>query len=259
MKIQELKDQINQMNVLPEEEVNSMTKKELENILNANAQLDKADIQVNDETTLPGIDDNVSKLSTRKSNWTEYVMSQFTPDEIEGGNPKVDGLRRVAEQELGGFSQYTTIVDSPNLNNQNRAVVHVRLSFDSGRIVEGAADVFGGNTDYKFAKHPVATAESRAEGRALRKALKLVKVIAAEEVFVAEGQEVAETELKIPETMTTSLQLMANRVGVDLNKVLLSMDIKVDSLNDLTKQQGLQVAQKINDLQKSGDIENVKA
>ena len=43
------------------------------------------------------------------------------------------------------------------------------------------ADVWHGNTDDLFCAHPVATASTRAEGRALRKALK-VRVLAAEEL-----------------------------------------------------------------------------
>jgi hypothetical protein len=43
------------------------------------------------------------------------------------------------------------------------------------------SDVWHGNTDDLFCAHPVATASTRAEGRALRKALK-VKCLAAEEL-----------------------------------------------------------------------------
>ena len=43
------------------------------------------------------------------------------------------------------------------------------------------ADVWHGNTDDLFCAHPVATASTRAEGRALRKALK-IRCLAAEEL-----------------------------------------------------------------------------
>ena len=54
---------------------------------------------------------------------------------------------------------------------------------DSGelRTFAEVADVWHGNTDDLFCAHPVATACTRAEGRALRKALKL-RVLAAEEL-----------------------------------------------------------------------------
>ena len=49
------------------------------------------------------------------------------------------------------------------------------------RVFKEVADVWHGNTDDLFCAHPVATASTRAEGRALRKALG-IRCLAAEEL-----------------------------------------------------------------------------
>ena len=79
-----------------------------------------------------------------------------------------------------------------NPENEKRATVVHTLSYvmndeemEDGlrtRFVTGSADVYWGNCDKIYRNHPVAVAETRAEGRALRRALKLRKVVAAEEL-----------------------------------------------------------------------------
>ena len=71
-------------------------------------------------------------------------------------------------------------------NGPGRATVVYKVVFDwknSGYIktFKEVADVWHGNTDDLFCAHPVATASTRAEGRALRKALK-IRALAAEEL-----------------------------------------------------------------------------
>ena len=75
---------------------------------------------------------------------------------------------------------------SSDNNGPGRATVVYKVVIDWGntgflRTFSEVADVWHGNTDDLFCAHPVATASTRAEGRALRKALK-IRVIAAEEL-----------------------------------------------------------------------------
>ena len=120
--------------------------------------------------------------------WHEYVMSHFERNELIDGNPVCAGLRRVAELLLGDIMETgPTQVDSPtDPDGPGRATVVYKVVFNwmnSGvyKTFTEAADVWHGNTDDLFCAHPVATACTRAEGRALRKALKL-RVLAAEEL-----------------------------------------------------------------------------
>jgi len=120
--------------------------------------------------------------------WNDYIMSKFEPHELIDGNPVCAGLRRVTEDVLGSIvsSRPSQVWPSTDVNGPGRATVIFEVVInwmDSGefRTFAEVADVWHGNTDDLFCAHPVATASTRAEGRALRKALK-VKCLAAEEL-----------------------------------------------------------------------------
>jgi hypothetical protein len=120
--------------------------------------------------------------------WHDFVMSKFHKAELFDGNPVCAGLRRVAEELLGTIvvSRPSQVWPATDSDGPGRATVVFEVVIDwmnSGqlRTYSDVADVWHGNTDDLFCAHPVATASTRAEGRALRKALK-VKCLAAEEL-----------------------------------------------------------------------------
>ena len=120
--------------------------------------------------------------------WHDYIMSKFEKRELIDGNPTCAGLRRVAEDVLGSIivSRPSQVFPSTDANGPGRATVVFEVIFnwmDSGemRTFSDVADVWHGNTDDIYCAHPVATASTRAEGRALRKALK-IRCLAAEEL-----------------------------------------------------------------------------
>ena len=122
------------------------------------------------------------------SEWNDFVMSKFENHELIDGNPICAGLRRVAELLLGDVveSGPVQVFPASDENGPGRATVVYRVVFNwnnSGQLrsYSEVADVWHGNTDDLFCAHPVATASTRAEGRALRKALK-VRCLAAEEL-----------------------------------------------------------------------------
>jgi hypothetical protein len=120
--------------------------------------------------------------------WHEYIMARFEPEELFDGNPTCAGLRRLAEEELGPivYSGPCEVFPSMSENGPGRATVVYEIQINwrgTGEIrtYKEVSDVWHGNTDDLFCAHPVATASTRAEGRALRKALK-VRCLAAEEL-----------------------------------------------------------------------------
>ena len=134
----------------------------------------------------PEVDMTMPAYGSRE--WSDYIMSKFEDGELFDGNPTCAGLRRVAENVLGSIvsSRPSQVWPSTDTNGPGRATVVFEVVInwmDSGefRTFAEVSDVWHGNTDDLFCAHPVATASTRAEGRALRKALK-VKCLAAEEL-----------------------------------------------------------------------------
>ena len=115
--------------------------------------------------------------------WHDYIMTLFDDSEKINGNPLVAGLRRVSELVLGPivFSGPTQVFPVQESDHHGRATVVFTVEFENGMRYSEVADVWEGNTDDMFCAYAVATASTRAEGRALRKALK-IKGVAAEEI-----------------------------------------------------------------------------
>ena len=115
--------------------------------------------------------------------WNEYVMSLFSDKEMYNGNPLVNGLRRVAEVVLGPivYSGPTQVFPPQRDDHHGRATVVFSVEFQNGMRFSEVADCWEGNTDDMFCAYAIATASTRAEGRALRKALR-IKAVAAEEM-----------------------------------------------------------------------------
>jgi hypothetical protein len=132
--------------------------------------------------------DNYKEHCPTDPDWTEYVLSKLSPDELSPeGRPTCDGLRRVAELVLGPtVNSSVRIIQAPGPENAMTAVAEFSYTYESihtNREVTftAAADCNSGNTDGMFSKFATAMAETRAEGRALRKALRLRRIITAEE------------------------------------------------------------------------------
>lgn len=164
--------------------------------------------------------------------WHEYVMSQFTQEEVRDDKPLVTGLRRIAEKLLGQIIESISRVrDYPRPENNYRAVVEHRLVFKHNGYnlkYSSAADVGPDNTAEPFCNFPVATAGTIAEGRALKMALKLRGQL-YEELLPTNNQvgNSVETGINIDDIVgsdifTTSQRLAVNRVAkqIDVNPVL---------------------------------------
>jgi hypothetical protein len=166
--------------------------------------------------------------------WTDHVLSLLSDDEKISGNPTTDGLRRIFEVALNCdvVEAITEIVQAPTPENEKRAtathtiryVLKGDVSDDMNikyRAVTGAADVFWGNCDKIYRNHPTAVAETRAEGRALRRALKLRKVVAAEEIAKdIEDYPDENTVSKITNNQINFIDVMAKRLNINVTKLL---------------------------------------
>jgi hypothetical protein len=253
MTIDEIKDELNTFGY-DTSELRDLNKKQLTERLNMARQsnetlqtieIDPSSLAIEDKTEqlAKNVYSSEKQFNSSMPEWTDYVMSLFQEKELDNGMPKVDGLRRVAELVYGSFDDITNIEQTPNIDNSYRATVLVTLHFPrSGRTYSGAADAFAGNTDKKFAMHPIAIAETRAEGRALRKALKLTKIVTAEELQGADKDEPNGTDNRINTQILNSLNVMCDRLGVDLHKLSVKLGYEIGTVEDLTQKQGLDIA-----------------
>ena len=121
--------------------------------------------------------------SMLSSEWHDYAMTLFDESEMIDGHPLVAGLRRVSEVVLGPivFSGPTQVFPVQREDHHGRATVVFTVRFANGMEYAEVADSWEGNTDDMFCAFAVAIASTRAEARALRKALK-IKGVAAEEL-----------------------------------------------------------------------------
>ena len=188
----------------------------------ARPKKETVEVQTDTGNTIPSVND---------LGWTDYVLSLLSEDEKISGNPTTDGLRRVFEIALNCIiiSADTNVVQSPSPENEKRATVTHTLTYilnDESvpselkmRSATGAADVYWGNCDKIYRNHPVAVAETRAEGRALRRALKLRKVVAAEELAKEiEDHPDENSTNKISSNQVNFIDVLAKRLNINVRE-----------------------------------------
>lgn len=205
-------------------------------------------------------------LSPNDLDWTDHVLSQLSDDEKIAGNPTTDGLRRIFEQVLDCvvLSAESQIVQSPTVDNERRATVVHNLTYvlnnDSlpdllrKRSVSGAADVYWGNCDKVYRNHPVAVAETRAEGRALRRALKLRKVVAAEELAKEVDHIDADSASKINNTQINFLEVFGKRLNINITKLLDKLAIDGKNIYNISYDDAVKTITTLSSYQQSNDI-----
>lgn len=172
------------------------------------------------------------KITYHDLEWNDYVLGLLSDDEKISGNPTTDGLRRVFEIALDCdiVDSLSEVVQSPNIDNEKRATVVHTISYilhndkdKYPRTVSGAADVYWGNCDKVFRNHPVAVAETRAEGRALRRGLRLRKVVTADEIATEiEDNPDGNNISKVSNNQLNFMDVLARRLDIDMEKLLSS-------------------------------------
>lgn len=185
------------------------------------ADLDKAygEDQVQTFETEEEVDSFSYELGSKE--WQDYVMSQFTEDELDNDYPKLNGLRRICRKVLG------TVIDSSIVElksfGENHSICRYSLEINSFRdgviTVDAVADATPQNMDETYRIYPSCIAENRAEARAYRKAL-MLSVVAAEEMREnkSEFQSILTAgEYNENEPMTAQQKLVLEKKAQDLD------------------------------------------
>lgn len=192
--------------------------------------------------------------------WTDHVLELLSDDEKIQGNPTTDGLRRIFEiaMDCVVIDSTSSVCQSPDPENGNRATVVHSLTYilndpnldslNKTRTVNGAADVYWGNCDKIFRNHPVAVAETRAEGRALRRGLRLRKVVAAEEL-AEEVEDIDGTNVgKISNNQINFIDVLAKRLDINPTKCFEHMDL-ANNLYELDHSNGVSIIRQLSSYQ----------
>ena len=199
--------------------------------------------------------------------WSDYVMTKIDKSELIDGNPICAGLRRVAELMLGTIieSGPEQVFPSTDPSKPGRATVLYKVVFDwmnTGYIktYKEVADVWHGNTDDLFCAHPVATASTRAEGRALRKALK-IRALAAEELAKKDIVGIVQAttadwnpEDTISNQQVTFINNKCKQLDIDVRKFVNMGSTHYESINDVTRNTAQKMLRQLNDYQQKGSI-----
>jgi hypothetical protein len=214
------------------------------------------------------IDDGRPK--TTDPEWNDYVLSLFEDNEMYDGRPLCHGLRRVAELLFGDIicSRPTKVFPPQDDNGIGRATVIWEIVFENGQSFSDVADCWEGNTDDTFCVFNTATAATRAEGRALRKALRL-RVVAAEEITKKNTAEIVKSisqtnaiqstqgEYQSTGRMTENQERFIDGKSkqLDINPAKLFKDVFSLSVSrKIDKKQASDAIEKLNEYQQNKDL-----
>lgn len=195
--------------------------------------------------------------------WTDYVLSLLSDDEKINDNPTTDGLRRIFEiaMDCTVIKSSSDVVQAPDPNNQQRATVVHNLTYVLNdpdidnifktRSVNGSADVYWGNCDKVYRNYPVAVAETRAEGRALRRGLKLRKVVAAEEIAKEVDDIDGDSVGKISANQINFIDVLAKRLNINVQNLVASLNIETSNIMSLAHDEAVLIIRKLSSLQQN--------
>lgn len=190
-----------------------------------------------------------TKVDINSLEWNDYVLGLLSDEEKIDGNPTTDGLRRIFEIALDCtvLESLSVVTQSPSPDNDKRATVVHSISYvlnsmmsdkdflNHKRSVSGAADVYWGNCDKIYRNHPVAVAETRAEGRSLRRGLKLRKVVAAEELSREIEDDIDGINVgKISANQINFIDAMSKRLNINISQLLLDLSIDPTTINSVS-------------------------
>ena len=121
--------------------------------------------------------------------------------------------------------------------------------------MSGAADVYWGNCDKIYRNHPIAVAETRAEGRALRRGLKLRKVVAAEELANnIEDDPTGDSVSRISSNQINFIDVISKRLDINVMGLISSMGL-IENIKALMHDDAVSIIRELSKYQQN--MENI--
>lgn len=207
---------------------------------------------------------NTDAPSMLSPEWHDYAMALFEDSEMIDGHPLVAGLRRVAELVLGTivFSGPTQVFPVQREDHHGRATVVFTVRFANGVEYSEVADSWEGNTDDMFCAFAVAIASTRAEARALRKALK-IKGVAAEELTKKDTAKIVRDistqktssdgdyndQSRMSDAQSNFIDIKCKQLNINGSKMFKDL-FSVDSHKKVTKRVASEIIDRLNEFQR---------
>jgi hypothetical protein len=210
--------------------------------------------------------------------WVELILDKLEAREMIDGAPTTDGLRRVTEEVFGQIiGSETEILEIPstNLKETIRCTAKHTLTimrYDMGHMmqhsmmnggaplgiikVSACVDVLAENLPSPYNKHLVATACTRAEGKALRRALK-IRIITAEEQqnsteVVDEVEQQSDT---ITDQQLLAINALCKKLNVSMKKLVQRSYPSVTSTKELTRGNGRDIISTLSGFQRASKLD----
>ena len=190
--------------------------------------------------------------------WSEYLLDQLQDHELINGAPTVDGLRRIAEKCFGEIVESKScIVETPSSDNGLRCTICHTLrviKYRNGQQVQvdGCVDVVYTKTPYPFKDHLVATADTRAEGKALRRALK-IRVITAEELQHEDEEVALASDEAVNDQQVLAINQLCKRLNVSVVDITKAQYNTAKTINDLRNLEARLLISRLSELQRTPD------
>jgi hypothetical protein len=225
------------------EDLGKLKVKELEKMLNNSSNQEVLE------------DKGITKTETDKD-WSDYVMTFFTEDELKQNMPTCDGLRRVFKLLVGDIvTSEMGVLKAPTTLDPTASVlctiIYIKHGQSLERKISDVFDVNQDNTPWPYCKSSVGTAATKAEARALRKGLGLVRIYSAEEI--QEGLNADELQMQnqesnrpISDSARIAISTMSNKLGLNPSKLINYMGINKDDTSMLSYSESHLVLAKLN-------------
>jgi len=188
--------------------------------------------------------------------WSEFLLDQLSDSELINGAPTVDGLRRITEKCFGEIIESRSwVVETPNSENNQRCTLGHTLTLIKYRNsqtlkIDGCVDVVYHKTPYPFKDHLVATADTRAEGKALRRALK-IRVVTAEELQHEDEEEVLSSDEVINDQQILAINQLCKRLDVSVAAITVNQYNTAKNITDLRNLEARLLIGKLSEFQRS--------
>ena len=242
----------------------SILRAKLELLKNEGSVFDDAEMEEEEVIMKENVTEEVPPPSIDSPEWSDYVLSHFESDEMMDGSPTCDGLRRVTELLVGPITERrNNVIQAPGRENYGTSTVACTVSVLNniqGHLLfqqiireEDAADVNKYNTQEPYHMHATATATTRAEARALRKILRLRKVIAAEELaddkIINDYGDIWKPDDQIDEEQISLLDIVCQRCNINLIEYVNSGEVTYKSIQEVNKNKASEMVQHLNNIQ----------